>query len=109
MTAVALWRMPAALWGDEEDRRRRALWGCYAGFAVALWTKTEVVRIGLNNSAITDLAVLIKHYTATVAILAILSYIVAIYGSYPEAGEAPATYGSRSSSRSWRPRPPSPR
>ncbi|WP_030575645.1 MAB_1171c family putative transporter [Streptomyces anulatus] len=89
MTAVALWRMPAALCGDEEDRRRRALWGCYAGFAVALWTKTEAVRIGLNNSAVTDLAVLIKHYTATVAILAILSYIVAIYGSYPEAGAVP--------------------
>ncbi|MFE2290864.1 MAB_1171c family putative transporter [Streptomyces sp. NPDC059452] len=89
MTAVALWRMPAALWGDEEDRRRRALWGCYAGFAIALWTKTEAVRTGLNNSAITDLAVLIKHYTATVAILAILSYIVAIYGSYPEAGAVP--------------------
>ncbi|MEU0103523.1 MAB_1171c family putative transporter [Streptomyces sp. NPDC006267] len=89
MTAVALWRMPAALWGDEEDRRRRALWGCYAGFAVALWTKTEAVRTGLNNSAVTDLAVLIKHYTATVAILAILSYIVAIYGSYPEEGAAP--------------------
>ncbi|MEI7033869.1 MAB_1171c family putative transporter [Streptomyces pratensis] len=89
MTVVALWRMPAALWGDEEDRRRRALWGCYAGFAVALWTKTEVVRIGLNNSAVTDLAVLIKHYTATVAILAILSYIVAIYGSYPEEGAVP--------------------
>ncbi|MDP9950511.1 MULTISPECIES: MAB_1171c family putative transporter [Streptomyces] len=89
MTAVALWRMPAALWGDEEDRRRRALWGCYAGFALALWTKTEAVRIGLNNSAVTDLAVLIKHYTATVAILAILSYIVAIYGSYPEEGAVP--------------------
>lgn len=89
MTAVALWRMPAALWGDEEDRRRRALWGCYAGFAIALWTKTEAVRIGLNNSAVTDLAVLIKHYTATVAILAILSYIVAIYGSYPEEGAVP--------------------
>ncbi|MFJ1590466.1 MAB_1171c family putative transporter [Kitasatospora albolonga] len=89
MTAVALWRMPAALWGDEEDRRRRALWGCYAGFAIALWTKTEAVRTGLNNSAVTDLAVLIKHYTATVAILAILSYIVAIYGSYPEAGAVP--------------------
>lgn len=44
MTAVALWRMPAALWGDEEDKRRRALWGCYAGFAAALWTKTQIVR-----------------------------------------------------------------
>ncbi|MCX4963548.1 hypothetical protein OHA98_01700 [Streptomyces sp. NBC_00654] len=89
MTAVALWRMPAALWGDEEDKRRRALWGCYAGFAVALWTKTRAVRIGLNNSAVTDLAVLIKHYTATIAILAILSYIVAIYGRYPDADGVP--------------------
>lgn len=89
MTAVALWRMPAALWGDEEDRRRRALWGCYAGFAAALWTKTAAVRSGLNNSPVVDLAVLIKHYTATVAILAILSYIVAIYGAYPEGGAEP--------------------
>ncbi|MFF1499284.1 MAB_1171c family putative transporter [Streptomyces sp. NPDC058316] len=89
MTAVALWRMPAALWGDEEDKRRRALWGCYAGFAAALWTKTRAVRIALNDSAVTDLAVLIKHYTATIAILAILSYIVAIYGRYPDAGAVP--------------------
>ncbi|MFI6861376.1 MAB_1171c family putative transporter [Streptomyces sp. NPDC050421] len=89
MTAVAVWRMPAALWGDEEDRRRRALWGCYAGFAAALWTKTRVVRIGLNDSPVTDLSVLIKHYTATVAILAILSYIVAIYGQYADAGDVP--------------------
>ncbi|MEV7415950.1 MAB_1171c family putative transporter [Streptomyces sp. NPDC089919] len=89
MTAVALWRMPAALWGDEEDKRRRALWGCYAGFAVALWTKTQVVRTSLNNSDVVDLAVLIKHYTSTIAILAILSYIVAIYGHYPEDGEVP--------------------
>ncbi|MET9915481.1 MAB_1171c family putative transporter [Streptomyces sp. NPDC006435] len=89
MTAVAVWRMPAALWGDEEDKRRRALWGCYAGFAAALWTKTQAVRIALNDSAVTDLAVLIKHYTATVAILAILSYIVAIYGQYPDGGTVP--------------------
>ncbi|MFE7324371.1 MAB_1171c family putative transporter [Streptomyces sp. NPDC057565] len=89
MTAVAVWRMPAALWGDEEDKRRRALWGCYAGFAAALWTKTQVVRIGLNDSPVTDLSVLIKHYTATIAILAILSYIVAIYGQYPDAGDIP--------------------
>ncbi|MCS0635077.1 hypothetical protein NX801_05270 [Streptomyces sp. LP05-1] len=90
MTAVALWRMPAALrGGTDEDKRRRALWGCYAGFALALWTKTEVVRIGLNNGPVVDLAVLIKHYTATVAILAILSYIVAIYGSYAEDGAVP--------------------
>ncbi|MFF8957948.1 MAB_1171c family putative transporter [Streptomyces sp. NPDC014894] len=89
MTAVALWRMPAALWGDEEDRRRRALWGCYAGFAIALWTKTQVVRTSLNNSPVVDLAVLIKHYTSTIAILAILSYIVAIYGHFPKGGAIP--------------------
>ncbi|MFK0101141.1 MAB_1171c family putative transporter [Streptomyces sp. NPDC091040] len=89
MTAVALWRMPAALWGDEEDRRRRALWGCYAGFALALWTKTRFVRVGLNDSPVTDLSVLIKHYTATIAILAILSYIVAIYGRYEDEGAIP--------------------
>ncbi|MFE9257605.1 MAB_1171c family putative transporter [Streptomyces sp. NPDC006879] len=89
MTAVALWRMPAALWGDEEDRRRRALWGCYAGFAAALWTKTYAVRTALNHSQVVDLAVLIKHYTATIAILAILSYIVAIYGGYPTDGVVP--------------------
>ncbi|MFJ1928667.1 MAB_1171c family putative transporter [Streptomyces sp. NPDC088131] len=89
MTAVALWRMPAALRGDEADRRRRALWGCYAGFAAALWTKTRIVRIGLNDSSVTDLSVLIKHYTATIAILAILSYIVAIYGQYADEGDIP--------------------
>ncbi|GAA2475342.1 MAB_1171c family putative transporter [Streptomyces gobitricini] len=89
MTAVALWRMPAALWGAEEDRRRRALWGCYAGFAAALWTKTEAVRSALNNSPVVDLAVLIKHYTSTLAILAILGYIVAIYGHYPDEGTVP--------------------
>ncbi|WNI30740.1 MAB_1171c family putative transporter [Streptomyces sp. ITFR-6] len=89
MTAVALWRMPAALRGDEADRRRRALWGCYAGFAAALWTKTRAVRIGLNDSSVTDLSVLIKHYTATIAILAILSYIVAIYGQYADDGDIP--------------------
>ncbi|MEU5160151.1 MAB_1171c family putative transporter [Streptomyces sp. NPDC020875] len=89
MTAVALWRMPAALWGDEEDKRRRALWGCYAGFAIALWTKTHVVRTALNDSPVVDLGVLIKHYTSTLAILAILSYIVAIYGHFPKDGVIP--------------------
>ncbi len=82
MTAVAIWR---ALGGT--DARRRSLWGCFLGFAIALWTKTQYVRIGLNNSEITDASVLIKHYSAGAAILAILYYIVAVYGQYPADGD----------------------
>ncbi|MFF4409831.1 MAB_1171c family putative transporter [Streptomyces sp. NPDC001404] len=75
MTLVAIWR---AMGG--RDASRRSLWGCFLGFGIALWTKTRIVRIGLNNSAITDLSVLIKHYSAGIAILAIMYYIVAVYG-----------------------------
>ncbi len=82
MTAVAIWR---ALGGS--DARRRSLWGCFLGFSIALWTKTEVVRIGLNNSSITDASILLKHYSAGAAILAIMYYIVAVYGQYPADGE----------------------
>ncbi|WP_051819434.1 MAB_1171c family putative transporter [Streptomyces sp. NRRL S-920] len=82
MTAVAIWR---ALGGS--DARRRSLWGCFLGFSIALWTKTEVVRIGLNNSSITDASVLLKHYSAGAAILAIMYYIVAVYGHGPADGE----------------------
>ncbi|MFI9078713.1 MAB_1171c family putative transporter [Streptomyces sioyaensis] len=82
MTAVAVWR---ALGGS--DARRRSLWGCFVGFSIALWTKTEIVRIGLNNSSITDASILLKHYSAGTAILAIMYYIVAVYGKYPADGE----------------------
>ncbi|MEU6462178.1 MAB_1171c family putative transporter [Streptomyces sp. NPDC046976] len=82
MTAVAIWR---ALGGA--DARRRSLWGCFLGFSVALWTKTEIVRRGLNHSAITDASILVKHYSAGAAILAILYYIVAVYGQYPPDGD----------------------
>ncbi|WP_370423840.1 MAB_1171c family putative transporter [Streptomyces sp. QH1-20] len=82
MTAVAIWR---ALGGS--DARRRSLWGCFVGFSIALWAKTEVVRIGLNNSSITDASILLKHYSAGAAILAIMYYIVAVYGHYPADGE----------------------
>ncbi|MFD9394977.1 MAB_1171c family putative transporter [Streptomyces sp. NPDC060000] len=82
MTAVAIWR---ALGGA--DARRRSLWGCFLGFSIALWTKTEIVRRGLNNSAITDASILVKHYSAGMAILAILYYIVAVYGHYPPEGD----------------------
>lgn len=82
MTAVAVWR---ALGGS--DARRRSLWGCFVGFSIALWSKTEIVRIGLNNSSITDASILLKHYSAGAAILAIMYYIVAVYGKYPADGE----------------------
>ncbi|MGG7574188.1 MAB_1171c family putative transporter [Streptomyces sirii] len=82
MTAVAVWR---ALGGS--DARRRSLWGCFVGFSIALWTKTEIVRIGLNNSSVTDASILLKHYSAGAAILAIMYYIVAVYGQYPADGE----------------------
>jgi len=82
MTAVAVWR---ALGGA--DARRRSLWGCFVGFSIALWTKTEFVRRGLNHSAITDGSILVKHYSAGAAILAILYYIVAVYGQYPPDGD----------------------
>ncbi|MEW1657871.1 MAB_1171c family putative transporter [Streptomyces sp. NPDC093707] len=82
MTAVAIWR---ALGGS--DARRRSLWACFLGFSIALWTKTEAVRIGLNHSSVTDASILIKHATAGAAILAIMYYIVAVYGQYPPNGD----------------------
>ncbi|MFJ4679130.1 MAB_1171c family putative transporter [Kitasatospora sp. NPDC088783] len=77
MTAVAVSRAPAMVHGDPH---RRALFGCYAGFAGALWLKTPVAQATLNDSRITDLSVLLKHYAAALAVLAILSYIATIFG-----------------------------
>ncbi|MFF8992524.1 MAB_1171c family putative transporter [Streptomyces sp. NPDC014983] len=77
MTLVALWRLPALIYGDSH---RRALWGCYAGFAAALWLKTPAVMNWLNHSPVTDLSVLLKHYVSTGAILAILTFVAASYG-----------------------------
>ncbi|MFF3069226.1 MAB_1171c family putative transporter [Kitasatospora sp. NPDC057936] len=82
MTAVAVWRLPAVLYGDAH---RRALWGCYLGFALALWLKSPAVISLMNRQPITDLSVLLKHYVSTGAILAILTYVVASYGRSDEA------------------------
>ena len=81
MTAVAVWRLPAVLYGDSH---RRALWGCYVGFAAALWLKSPAVEKALNDSPITDISVLLKHYVSTAALLAILTYVVASYGKTDE-------------------------
>jgi hypothetical protein len=82
MTAVALWRLPALIHGDSH---RRALWGCYAGFAAALWLKTPAVMDWLNHSPVTDLSILLKHYVSTLAILAILTFVAASYGKTDKA------------------------
>ncbi|MFJ7279819.1 MAB_1171c family putative transporter [Kitasatospora sp. NPDC098663] len=82
MTAVAVWRLPAVLYGDAH---RRALWGCYLGFALALWLKSPAVIDLMNRQPITDLSVLLKHYVSTLAILAILTYVVASYGKTDQA------------------------
>lgn len=81
MSAVAAWRLPALLYGDAH---RRALCGCYAGFAAALWLKSPAVKTWLNHSPVTDLSILLKHYVSTAAILAILTYVVASYGASDE-------------------------
>ena len=82
MTAVAAWRVPAVIYGDSH---RRALWGCYAGFACALWLKTPWVVYHGNRWPFTDASILAKHYVSTIAILSILTFVAASYGT--EEGE----------------------
>ncbi|WP_157878933.1 MAB_1171c family putative transporter [Streptomyces sp. CT34] len=77
MTAVALWRLPAVRYGDP---LRRTLWGCSAGFAVALWSRFPPVRHGIDSLGITDLSGLVKDLSAMAAALALLSYAVTSYG-----------------------------
>lgn len=79
MTLVALWRLPAVLYADAH---RRALWGCYAGFAAALWLSTRAVMNALRRIPVVDLDVLLKHYVSIAAILAILTYVAAMYGRH---------------------------
>ncbi|MFB6988601.1 MAB_1171c family putative transporter [Streptomyces sp. NPDC056178] len=86
MTIVALWRLPAAL--RFRDPLRRALWGCSAGFAVAMWCRVPEVKYALDRSAVTDLSALLKYVSSMIAILAALSYITAIYGK-PRPGRTP--------------------
>jgi hypothetical protein len=85
MTGVAVWRLPAVIYGDAH---RRSLWACYAGFATALWLKCPGVKSWLNNSAITDVSILVKHYVSIAAILAICTFVVTNYGK-TEGNEIP--------------------
>ena len=77
MTGVAVWRLPAVLYGDAH---RRSLWTCYAGFAAALWLNSPAVKSYLNNSPVTDLSILAKHYVSILVILAICTFVVTNYG-----------------------------
>ncbi|MCC2276174.1 hypothetical protein LKL35_12215 [Streptomyces sp. ET3-23] len=77
MTAVALWRLPAVRYGDP---LRRALWGCAAGFAVALWSRFPPVEHGIDSLGVNDLSGLTKDFAAMAASLALLSYAVTSYG-----------------------------
>ncbi|MEV7955208.1 MAB_1171c family putative transporter [Streptomyces sp. NPDC088141] len=86
MTLVTLWRLPAAL--RFRDPLRLALWGCSAGFAVAMWCRVPEVKYALDRSPITDLSALLKYLSSMLAILAALNYITAIYGK-PRPGRTP--------------------
>ncbi|MGP9017584.1 MAB_1171c family putative transporter [Streptomyces sp. BR1] len=77
MTVVALWRLPALRYGDP---LRRTLWGCSAGFAVALWARFPPVKAALDSLGVTDLSALVKYFFSIAASLALLNYAVTSYG-----------------------------
>lgn len=77
MTVIAVWRFPAVRYGDAH---RRALWGGYAGFAVALWLYTPAVMQAVDRIPIVDLSTLMRHFASTAAILAALAYVATSYG-----------------------------
>ncbi|WP_327669479.1 MULTISPECIES: MAB_1171c family putative transporter [unclassified Streptomyces] len=81
MTVIAVWRFPAVRYGDAH---RRALWGGYAGFAVALWLYTPAVMRAVDRIPIVDLSTLMRHFASTAAILAALTYVATSYGKSAE-------------------------
>ena len=76
MTVVAVWRLPGARYGDP---LRRTLWGCSAGFAVALWARFPPVREALGQIGIVDLDALVKYLVSIAASLSLLGYSVTSY------------------------------
>ncbi|MCD9146021.1 hypothetical protein LUZ28_26765 [Streptomyces albireticuli] len=77
MTVVALWRLPATRYGDP---LRRALWGCSAGWAVALWARFPPVKNAIDGLGVNDLSALVKDFACMAASLALLNYAVTSYG-----------------------------
>ncbi|MFF1712177.1 MAB_1171c family putative transporter [Streptomyces sp. NPDC058268] len=82
MTLIAIWRFPAVRYGDAH---RRALWGGYAGFAVALLLYTPAVMQAVDNIPVVDLSALLRHFASTAAIIASLTYVATSYGKSSEA------------------------
>ncbi|MFF4814499.1 MAB_1171c family putative transporter [Kitasatospora sp. NPDC001309] len=82
MTAIAVWRFPAVRYGDFH---RRALWGGYAGFAVALWLYTPAVMDAVDRIPVVDLDALLRHFASTAATIAALTYVATSYGKSTEA------------------------
>ncbi len=82
MTLIAVWRFPAVRYGDAH---RRALWGGYAGFAVALWLYTPAVMQAVDRIPVVDLSALLRHFASTAAIIASLTYVATSYGKSSEA------------------------
>ncbi|MET9956413.1 MAB_1171c family putative transporter [Streptomyces sp. NPDC006339] len=82
MTVIAVWRFPAVRYADAH---RRALWGGYAGFAVALWLYTPAAMHAATLIPVVDLSALLRHFASTAAIIAALTYVATSYGRSSEA------------------------
>ncbi|WP_043469221.1 MAB_1171c family putative transporter [Kitasatospora sp. MBT66] len=82
MTVIVVWRFPAVRYGDFH---RRALWGGYAGFAVALWLYTPAVMSVADRIPVVDLDALLRHFASTAATIAALTYVATSYGKSTEA------------------------
>ncbi|MFI1649757.1 MAB_1171c family putative transporter [Streptomyces avidinii] len=81
MTVIAVWRFPAVRYADAH---RRALWGGYAGFAVALWLYTPAAMRAVDRIPVVDLSALLRHFASTAAIIAALTYVATSYGKSSE-------------------------
>ncbi|WP_406281426.1 MAB_1171c family putative transporter [Streptomyces sp. NBC_00209] len=81
MTAISVWRLPAVRYGDSH---RRALWGGYAGFAIALCLYTPVAMDAVDRIPVVDLSALLRHFASTAAIMAALTYVSTSYGRSTE-------------------------
>ncbi|WP_372352299.1 MAB_1171c family putative transporter [Streptomyces sp. KL116D] len=82
MTLISIWRFPAVRYGDAH---RRALWGGYAGFAIALCLYTPAAMDAVDRIPVIDLSALLRHFASTAAIMAALTYVATSYGRTSEA------------------------